>query len=147
MERKKRKWDVAAPAAAGATGTAPMPGRAGIGTGAAIPAQFAGFVTGQVTNSGWYSSTCCRNACLKGRQRGEPSCTCLYPQGLVQQQQPAALPVPAVAKSDFKPGQPLGSDIIARAQAGAALAMEKINKVHPAVHGIGAGDMLSACQR
>ena len=52
MERKKRKWDVAAPAAPGATGTAPMPGRAGIGTGAAIPAQFAGFVTGQVINSG-----------------------------------------------------------------------------------------------
>ena len=51
MERKKRKWDVAAPAAAGgAAGAATLPGRAGIGIGATVPAQYAGFVTGQVSH-------------------------------------------------------------------------------------------------
>jgi hypothetical protein len=50
MERKRRKWDVAAPAAAGAAGAATLPGRAGIGTGATVPAQYAGFVTGQVSH-------------------------------------------------------------------------------------------------
>lgn len=46
----------------------------------------------------------------------------------MQQQQPTA-PAPAAPKSEFKPGQPLGNDVIARAQAGAAAAMEKINRV------------------
>lgn len=103
MDRKKRKWDVAAPAG-GAAGAAP--GRAGIGsTGAGVPAQYAGFVTGQ---------------------------------GLVQQQQAAAPAASVVPKAAFTPGQPLGSDIIARAQAGAAAAMEKINRVSwEFAHGIG----------
>ena len=74
------------------------------------------------------------NVSVKFVDAGVASGASLYCQGLVQQPQPATLPAPAVAKSDFKPGQPLGSDIIARAQAGAALAMEKINKVRLAVH-------------
>lgn len=50
-------------------------------------------------------------------------------QGLMAQEQQPLVPAPVVPKADYVPGQPLGTDVIARAQAGAAAAMEKINRV------------------
>jgi hypothetical protein len=129
MERKKRKWDVAAPAGTAAVG----PGRAGIGSGASTPAQYVGLVTGQVILSQLYSYSYV--SCMPDKKVELQHKTLICRQGLVQQAAAAPAPaLPSVAKSEFKPGQPLAGDIIARAQAGAAAAMEKINRVCLALH-------------
>ncbi len=101
MERKKRKWDVAAPTASAQAPAAGVLGRAGIGAGAGIPAQYTGFVTGQ------------------GPVEAKPPAAPPAPQ---------LAPAPVVPIANIKPGQPLDQELISRAQAGAAAAMEKINR-------------------
>jgi len=108
MDRKKRKWDVSAPAGGAVPSTAAVAGRAGIGSsGSGLPAQYAGFVTGQ---------------------------------GLLKEPTPA--PAPIIPRSTYKPGDPLDAATISRAQAGAAAAMEKINKVR-ASHAVSCSEAIS----
>jgi hypothetical protein len=142
MERKKRKWDVAAPAAAGAAGAATLPGRAGIGIGATVPAQYAGFVTGQVRNRLEPLVDVLQWVCLSKLLRRESQAAghCIT-RGLCSNRNPR--------HRLRQPWQSRTSSLASRWGATSLRGLRPVppwrwrrsTRYHPAVHGIGAGDM------